>query len=273
MLSAIDFSLSEGQFNLVFNVFSLVTAAMGAAAVGFVLIRNRVSPRHRLALTLSTLVVGIAAYHYFRITDSWKAAFEFVDGRYVPSGELFNEGYRYADWLLTVPLLLAELVIVLALAKRLQTQLMVKLVGAATLMIVLGYPGEVADTGSASKWVFFTLSMLPFLYLLWVLYTQMGEALARQSKRVSELFNMLRTTILVTWMVYPAAFLVPYLSISDASAEVLRQVGYGFADLVAKPAFGVVLYLIARQKSVEEGYDADNEGEIVISDEQVTVTA
>ena len=72
---------------------------------------------------------------------------------------------------------------------------------------------------------------------------------------------------------YPAAFLVPYLPVSDASAEVMRQVGYGFADLIAKPAFGVVLYLIARQKSVEEGYDADNEGEAVISDEQVTVTA
>ena len=272
MFSAIDFTLSEGQFNLVFNVFSLVTAAMGAAAIGFVLVRQRVSPRHRLALTLSTLVVGIAAYHYFRITDSWKAAFEFVDGRYVPTSALFNEGYRYADWLLTVPLLLAELVIVLALAKRLQTQLLVKLIGASVLMIGFGYPGEVADTGSASKWIFFVLGTIPFIYLLWVLYAQMGEALSRQSARVSELFGFLRTTIVVTWMVYPLAFLVPYLSISDASAEVVRQVGYGFADLVAKPAFGVVLYLIARQKSVEEGYHVDSE-EIAVSHDEVAATA
>ncbi|MFN3214866.1 MAG: bacteriorhodopsin-like [Acidimicrobiales bacterium] len=261
MLATIDFTLSEGQFNLVFNVFSLVTAAMGAAAVGFLLVRNRVAPRHRLALTLSTLVVGIATYHYVRITDSWKEAFAFVDGRYVPTDTPFNEGYRYADWLLTVPLLLAELVIVLALAKKLQTQLLVKLVGAATLMIVLGYPGEVADTDSAAKWIFFALSMAPFLYLLYVLYTQMGEALARQSERVRQLFSMLRLTILVTWMVYPLAFLAPYLSLADGTTEVMRQVGYGLADLVAKPAFGIVLYLIARQKSVEEGYDADNEGQ------------
>ena len=263
MIAAIDFSLSEGQYNLVFNVFSLVTAAMGAAAVGFILVRNRVAPRHRLALVLSTLVVGIAAYHYFRITGSWKAAFEFVDGRYVPTNDPFNEGYRYADWLLTVPLLLAELVVVLALAKRLQTQLLVKLIGASVLMIGVGYPGEVASTDSAAKWVFFVLGTIPFVYLLWVLYAQMGEALSRQSGRVSQLFGTLRTVIVVTWMVYPAAFLVPYLGISDASAEVLRQVGYGLADLVAKPAFGVVLYLIARQKSVEEGYDVDNEGQPV----------
>jgi bacteriorhodopsin len=261
MLAVIDFTLSESQYNLVFNVFSLVTAAMGAAFVGFVLVRNRVAPRHRLALTLSTLVVGIAAYHYVRITGSWKEAFEFVDGRYVPTNSPFNEGYRYADWLLTVPLLLAELVIVLALAKRLQTQLLVKLVGAATLMIVFGYPGEVADTGSAAKWIFFLLGTAPFVYLLWILYSRMGEALARQSERVRELFSLLRTTIVATWMVYPLAFLAPYLSLSDGTTEVMRQVGYGFADLVAKPAFGIVLYLIARQKSIEEGYDADNEGQ------------
>ncbi|MEM7141735.1 MAG: bacteriorhodopsin-like [Actinomycetota bacterium] len=262
MLGVADFTLSEFQYNLVFNVFSLVTAAMGAAAVGFLLVRNRVSPRHRLALTLSTLVVGIAAYHYVRITGSWQNAFAFVDGRYVPTDKPFNEGYRYADWLLTVPLLLAELVIVLALAKRLQRQLLTKLIVAATLMIAFGYPGEVADTDSAAKFIWFVLGTIPFVYLVYVLYAQMGEALAKQSERVRQLFSLLRNTILVTWMVYPLAFLAPYLSFSDATTEVLRQVGYGLADLVAKPAFGVVLYLIARQKSDEEGYDGDNEGMI-----------
>ncbi len=257
MLAAI--TLSEAQFNLVFNVFSLVTAAMGAAAIGFLLVRNRVAPKHRLALTLSTLVTGIAAYHYLRITDSWSKAFELVDGEYLPTNTPFNEGYRYADWLLTVPLLLAELVIVLALTKKLQNRLLIKLIGAATLMVAFGYPGEVASTDSSAKWIFFILGTIPFVYLVWVLYAQMGEALGRQSERVRQLFGALRTTILVTWMVYPLAFLAPYLDLSDGTTEVMRQVGYGFADLIAKPAFGVVLYFIARQKSVEEGYDSDNE--------------
>ncbi len=261
MLAAIDFTLSEGQYNLVFNVFSLVTAAMGAAAIGFLLVRNRVAPSHRLALTLSTLVVGIAAYHYVRITGSWKDAFAFDGERYVPTNTPFNEGYRYADWLLTVPLLLAELVIVLSLAKKLQNRLLAKLVGAAVLMVGFGYPGEVAGTDSSAKWIFFVLGTIPFLYLLYVLYAEMGEALGRQSERVRQLFSVLRTTIVVTWMVYPLAFLAPYLSLSDGTTEVMRQVGYGLADLVAKPAFGIVLYAIARQKSIEEGYDADNEGE------------
>ncbi|MEM9038137.1 MAG: bacteriorhodopsin-like [Actinomycetota bacterium] len=252
-------SLSEGQYDLVFNVFSFVTAAMAASAVFFLLVRTRVAPKHRLALTLSTLVVGIAAYHYFRITESWKAAYELIDGSYVPTNEPFNEGYRYADWLLTVPLLMAELVIVLALAKPEQRSLLIKLVGASTAMIVLGYPGEIASTDEPIKWISFIVATIPFLYILYVLYAQMGGALERQSERVRQLFGGLRTIILVTWSVYPLAFLAPYLSLDDSTTEVMRQVGYGVADVIAKPAFGLLLLAIAMVKSSEEGYDPDVE--------------
>ncbi|MEM8902580.1 MAG: bacteriorhodopsin-like [Actinomycetota bacterium] len=252
-------SLSEGQFDLVFNVFSFVTAAMGAAAVFFVLVRGRVAPKHRLALTLSTLVVGIAAYHYFRITESWKGAYELVDGTYVPTNQPFNEGYRYADWLLTVPLLMAELVVVLALAKKEQRSLLLKLVGASAAMIILGYPGEIASTDDPIKWISFIAGTIPFLYILYVLYAEMGGALERQSARVRQLFGGLRTIILVTWSVYPLAFLAPYLSLDDSTTEVMRQVGYGIADVIAKPAFGLLLLAIAMVKSSEEGFDPDAE--------------
>ncbi|MEX1280040.1 MAG: bacteriorhodopsin-like [Acidimicrobiia bacterium] len=246
--------LTQGQYDLVFNVFSLVTAGMFAAAIFFILARREVAPKHRMALTLSTLVVSIAAYHYFRITGAWEAAFQFVGGEYLPTDRPFNEGYRYADWLLTVPLLLLELVVVLGVSRQLTRSLATKLIVAAVAMIALGYPGEVAATDDPAKWIWFTLSMIPFLYIIYVLYTQFGEALSRQSDRVRALFGSLRTIILVTWSVYPLAFLAPYLALDPATTEVIRQVGYGVADLVAKPAFGVLLFFIARQKSVEEGW-------------------
>ncbi|MEL7210849.1 MAG: bacteriorhodopsin, partial [Actinomycetota bacterium] len=108
--------LSEFQYNLVYNSFSFVIAAMGAATAFFLLVRSRVAPRHRMAVTLTTLVTGIALYHYVRIFGSWEKAFSFTDGTFVQDGLPFNEGYRYVDWLLTVPLLLAELVVVLKLS-------------------------------------------------------------------------------------------------------------------------------------------------------------
>jgi len=70
-----------------------------------------------MAVTLSTLVVGIALYHYVRIFGSWSDAFSYAGGKYVQDGAPFNEGYRYVDWFLTIPLLLAEFVVVLKLTK------------------------------------------------------------------------------------------------------------------------------------------------------------
>ena len=48
------------------------------------------------------------------------------------------------DWLLTVPLLLIELIMVMGLDDKTTTELSIKLGSAAALMILLGYPGEVS---------------------------------------------------------------------------------------------------------------------------------
>ena len=115
--------LTLGQYDLVTNLMSLTIAAMGAAAIFFLLSRDQVAPALRPALLISGIVVAIACYHYFRIHASWVAAYEFTDGIYQPTGKPFNDAYRYADWILTVPLLVIELVAVLALAKPLARSL------------------------------------------------------------------------------------------------------------------------------------------------------
>ena len=85
-------SLTFGQYSLVYNMFSFTIAAMLASGAFFILARDRVSPKYRISLVISTLVVGIAAYHYFRITGSWSGAFELSSaGNYVASGEPFND--------------------------------------------------------------------------------------------------------------------------------------------------------------------------------------
>ncbi len=247
-------TLSEGQYNLVYNSFSFVIAAMGASFVFFLLVRNRVAPQHRMALTLSTLVVGIALYHYVRIFGSWSDAFSFTDGEYVQDGLPFNEGYRYVDWLLTVPLLLAELVVVLKLSKSKTRSLLIRLTIAAIAMIVLGYPGEIADPDATSRTVWGVLSTIPFLYILYVLFVELGKSLDRQGPRVTKLVDGLRYIILATWGVYPLAYIAPSVIDDEATAEVVRQVGYSVADVLAKPLFGLLVLAIALAKSREDGY-------------------
>ena len=237
--------LSKNQFDLVFNSFSFVVAAMGASFLFFLLIRQRVAPAHRIAVTLTTIVVAIAFYHYWRIFDSWKSSFEFVDGSYVSVGAGFNEGYRYVDWLLTVPLLLAELVLVLKLTKATTRSLLWRLITAALLMILLGYPGEIADADSTARTVWGVLSTIPFIYILYVLFVELGKSLGRQESGVSKLVDGLRYVLLATWGFYPLAYIAPSVIDNEATAEVVRQVGYSLADVLAKPLFGLLVVAIA----------------------------
>ncbi|MDO9379667.1 MAG: bacteriorhodopsin-like [Nocardioidaceae bacterium] len=266
-------SLSQGQFDTVYNLLSLVIAAQLFTAIYLLTVQQRVLPRYRAALVVSAVVCGIAAYHYFRIFASFKAAFvtEAVGGRgtYTQAvGDSFNEGYRYIDWLLTVPLLLLELVVVLALMRKVQSSLLVRLVPAATLMIALGYPGEVSDSNGI-RFVFGVLSTLPFLYILYVLFVELTKSLDRQPEAVRRTVSRMRVLLLATWGVYPLAYALPLLGLDGASAWVGKQAGYSIADILAKALYGLLIYRIARVKSfaddpafaATEGHDESGQPE------------
>ena len=140
--------LSYSQFQTVYNVLSLALAAMVATFIFLLAVQGRVLPRYRQALVVSAMVCLIAAYHYYRIFNSFTEAYV-ATGEGTPAtgatamsyvlvnGDGFNEGYRYVDWLLTVPLLLFETIAVLALAKAVRRGLLLKLIPASALMIML----------------------------------------------------------------------------------------------------------------------------------------
>ena len=247
-------TLSVGQYDLVYNAFSFVIATMGASVLFFLLARGSVAPRHRMAVTLSTVVVGIALYHYIRIFNSWRDAFVYTGGEYVQAGIPFNEAYRYVDWLLTVPLLLAELVIVLKLAKGKTRSLLIRLTIAALAMILAGYPGEMAAADSTAKIVWGIVGTIPFLYIVYVLFVELGNSLGRQAPGVTKLLSGLRWILVVTWTVYPIAYFIPAVIDDAVVAELARQVGYSVADVLAKPLFGLLILAIAIAKSRDDGY-------------------
>lgn len=239
--------LTFGQFQLVYNMLSFATAAMLGSFAFFVLARQQVAPRFRPALVMSALVVGIAGYHYWRIFGSWDHAYTLEAGKYVASGEPFNDAYRYVDWLLTVPLLCAELVAVMQLRKEVRGGMMAKLIIASGLMIALGYPGEIAeDTTVRAIWG--AASTVPFVYILYVLFVELTKAAATESGEVKVLLRNTRLLLIGTWGFYPIAYLMPQLGIGGASAEVALQVGYSIADVAAKCGYGLMIYAIARAK-------------------------
>jgi bacteriorhodopsin len=247
-------ALTNNQFELVYSLFSLCVAAMGAAFVFFLGSRQSVGAKYRPALLVSALVVGIAGYHYYRIFNSWNAAYalDAASGTYKPTATPFNDAYRYADWLLTVPLLLVELVSVLSLPRGQSGKLLTRLSIAAVLMIATGYPGEISDN-MMTRGIWGAVSTVPFVYILFVLWGELGKSLETQPATVRSLVSGMRVLILATWGVYPIAYLLPQLGISGTTAHVGVQVGYTIADIAAKAGYGVLIYVIARIKSEAEG--------------------
>ena len=243
--------LSIGQYSLVYNAFLFTFATMAAATVFLWLGRSQVGPAYKTALTISGLVCAIAAYHYFRIFESWESAYTVKDGVVAASGYAFNDAYRYVDWLLTVPLLLIELILVMRLSSDETISKSTKLGAAAALMIVLGYPGEIAtDIPTRALWG--TLSAIPFVYIMYQLFVGLGASIENQPASVRELVKKARLLTFASWGFYPIVYMIPYTNLSGSSVTVGVQVGYTIADLIAKAGVGVLIYLIATRKSQAE---------------------
>lgn len=247
--------LSVTQYDIVYNLFSFTFATMFAAFIFFVLVRPQLAPQYRGAMIMSALVVAVAGYHYFRIFESWSTAYTLTGDTYIATGKPFNDAYRYIDWLLTVPLLVTELIFVINPRNR--GRLTFTLATAAALMVILGYPGEIAaDTGTRALWGF--ISTIPFVYIVYTLFTGLGSAMQEQTPQVRTLISNTRLLLLATWGFYPIVYLLPILGVSGADALVVVQVGYCIADVAAKAGYGLMIYAIANEKSKAAGWKYDS---------------
>jgi bacteriorhodopsin len=253
MNSPIDIStLSTNRFTLVSNSLSLTLIALLVSAIFLLVNHVRVLPKYRQSIVILAMVNLIAAYNYWRIFDSFNAA----HALHTP----FNECYRYLDWILAVPLLLTALVKALGLPRITRLQLIRRLVPSSIAMIILGYIGE-ASTQTSPKLLYGTLSAIPFIYILYVLYIQVTRSLDRQVPAVVTLVARLRLLVTVTWLLYPLSYLVPLIDLNAQIAFIGRQWGYSIADMSAKCAFSLIIYRIARLNSAHEDPEfAEREG-------------
>lgn len=245
--------ISLGQYELVYNAFSFAIAVMGAATVFFFLGRSQVSPAYRTALTITGLVTLIAMYHYVRIFGSWEASFTVVAGQVKSTGVKFNDAYRYVDWLLTVPLLLIELILVMRLSPAETMAKGTKLGLLAAIMVILGYPGEISgDAGT--RWLWWSLAMIPFLIIVYDLFFGLKKSIDSQPASARGLISTARWVTVISWCFYPVVFVFPMIGFTGGAATTAVQVGYTIADIVAKAMFGVLIYMIAVRKSEAEAH-------------------
>merc|ERR1712232_697726 len=119
------YAMTDMQYQAVYNTLSFALASMMATTMYLWFRSFAVADKYKSAVLISGLVTFIAAYHYVRIFNSWVDAYHYTAGN-VENGALemqaptltgvpFNDAYRYMDWLLTVPLLLIEILLVMKL--------------------------------------------------------------------------------------------------------------------------------------------------------------
>merc|ERR1712156_702490 len=200
--------------------------------------------------------MGIAAYHYVRIFNSWVDAYKYSTDKPDPelTGVPFNDAYRYMDWLLTVPLLLIEILLVMKLDEETYNEKAKVLGIGSALMIVSGYYGELTVTGDLTpRWICWILSMSFFLYIVYELLV--GLSAATNSESDDEIKSKIKNAQLMTvisWCTYPVVYLFPMLGINAASAVVSIQIGYCASDIISKCGVGIVIYQITYAKSNKE---------------------
>jgi bacteriorhodopsin len=121
----------------------------------------------------------------------------------------------------------------------------------AVVMVVLGYPGEISNVAS-TRWLWWCLSMIPFLIIQFELFVGLKDAIQAQPAAARGLVSAARYIVVVTWLFYPIVFILPMLGLTGSGATVAVQVGYSIADVLAKAAFGLFIYTIAVRKSQPE---------------------
>merc|ERR1711968_236520 len=291
-------TLTPGQFDLVYNMLSLGLASMAASTVFFFLRLGSVKEQYKAALCFTGLVTFIAMYHYFRIFDSFNAAYSpchTVTGTnggqkvdltecdsdhfgYSATGIPFNDAYRYVDWLLTVPLLLIEIVLVMRLSEAETFDRCCKLGVFSALMIANGYPGEISADPS-TRWIFWLLSMCPFVYIVYTLFVGLKASQDSQPEAVRDQVRWACWATVFSWCTYPIVFVMPMMMGSEggkaglsASSMVAIQVGYTFSDIISKCGVGYLVYRIGLAKSMNEDLDNVLDGMMEDSSEYQVVT-
>jgi len=252
--------MTDGQFQLVYNVLSFSLASMMATTLFLWLKVYSVAPKLQTAVIISGLVTFIAAYHYMRIFNSWVEAYSYSVNAPDPvlTGVPFNDAYRYMDWLLTVPMLLMEIVLVMNLSPAEANEQCWKLGVISAVMICVGYPGEliIDEKELATRWKYWGLAMLAFLYIVHTLLVGLADATMKESDpTISEKIRMAQIFTVISWLTYPVVYVFPMLGFTGGQAVVAIQCGYCVSDIISKCGVGLIIYAItaAKSKGMMEG--------------------
>ena len=227
---------------ITFFLFFVGYISMGAAFVFFMAERNSVAPQYRTTMTISALIVGIAAFHYY-----------YMRAVYSELGEVSIE-YRYMDWIITVPLMALKFPSLVGKEAITDDKFLglgftgICFTG-ALIMIGFGYLGE---SGVIDGMLGLILGGVGWAMIIVATGTPWSSGKGVDNSKIApELMwstNALRYFIVVGWIIYPIGYLFnPEAGVLDTVSAEVMAVLYNIADMINKIGFGVVAWMGAKK--------------------------
>ena len=197
--------------------FWLISIAMVAATVFFLMESLRVDGKWRTSMIVGGLVTLVAAVHYFYMRDVWVAT--------GASPTVF----RYVDWLITVPLQMIEFYLILAACTAIAVGVFWRLMIGTMVMLIGGYLGE---AGFINSTVGFVIGMAGWGYILYEIFAgEAGKVAAEGAPpSVQSAFNTMRLIVTIGWAIYPLGYFFGYMT-GGVDANSLNLI-YNVADVV-----------------------------------------
>ena len=207
--------------------FWLATAMMLASTVFFIMERNNVAAKWKTSMTVAALVTGVAWYHYTYMRDHWV------------SQETSPLVLRYVDWLITVPLQVAEFYLILAAVGAATAMLFWRLFGASLVMLIAGFLGEAEKAPEMPMLIIGCLAWFYIIYEIWAGDAKKGADTTSEGTQFA--FKAMALILTVGWAIYPIGY---YLGMDDGGSNNLNIL-YNIADVVNKTAFGLMVWYAA----------------------------
>lgn len=145
--------------------------------------------------------------------------------------------FRYIDWLVTTPILVAYIGWVAGAPKK----WIYGVAGADAMMILVG--GVAVALTGIPKWVAFTVSAGFHLSLLYVLYVVFPKYAAEYPER-NRLFKILQNHVGLLWLAYPLVWLLSPVGI-DSMGVVGTAMIIAYLDAIAKTPY---VYFVYRER-------------------------
>ena len=214
--------------------FWIISIAMVAATVFFLMESLRVKGKWRTSLVVGALVTLVAAVHFFYMREVW-----------VTTGASPTV-FRYVDWIITVPLQMIEFYLILAACTAIAGGVFWRLFLGSLVMLMGGYLGE---AGFINSTIGFVIGMAGWIFILYEIFAGEASKVSAENapESVQSAFNTMRWIVTIGWAIYPIGYFMGYL-MGGVDANSLNFI-YNVADVINKIAFVLAIWAAASAES------------------------